>query len=726
MIASAWQMLNVSPESFKRVNPDVRHQYDVISDAYASTVGPLLTTTWGQGNTNNLLSPYNEYTPAESGCTHTLTDCLATAMAQVMKYWNWPASGAGSASYTWTYNSATLSTNFAAHTYDWANMPAALSASTTATQNNAIAQLIYDAGISTRTQYGCTLSTESYYLTATSLPLFFNYRSVEWMPDRYFYTSSTDWMGLIMAELNASPTPRPVLLVIQTADGANHHKVVIDGYQNIGGTEEVHVNYGQSMGSDGYYDITNNWTTTPQSGPSSYTWSSSMQNLIVGIEPDNVGATFTLTEIVTGSGSGAVSVLPAAKWIPTSSGSGSQNFADGTQVILYATPASGSVFAGWGGACSGNGIECTIAMNSDESVTATFQQNTSAATYSISGTATSSSGAAMPGVTMNLLSGANTDTGGGALLQTATTDSNGNYSFSGISSGAYVVMPNYSGYSFSPLGVFLPVNNTNVTGQNFVGTSGASSYTITASAGTGGIISPSGTIAVNYGGSQTFTITPSAGYLISSVLVNHISVGAVSSYTFRDSSGSPSISANFIANSGEITSGTLSTSGGTAISGATMTVSGSGIEWTTTTNSNGSYSFTGLPSGSYIITPSLTGYTFNPASLPLSVSSANVTGENFTATQSASACPGSPAMMSGANPTYFSSLQSAYNGASNGSTIGTQWITFGESPVFNRNISLDLIGGYDCYYVGNSSYSTVTGRLTISNGTVTVSNLIIQ
>jgi hypothetical protein len=51
-----------------------------------------------------------------------------------------------------------------------------------------------------------------------------------------------------------------------------------------------------------------------------------------------------------------------------------------------------------------------------------------------------------------------------------------------------------------------------------------------------------------------------------------------------------------------------------------------------TTDSNGNYAFTGMSNGTYTITPSLTGYLFTPANLSASVSNADITGKNFTAT----------------------------------------------------------------------------------------------
>jgi chitodextrinase len=77
------------------------------------------------------------------------------------------------------------------------------------------------------------------------------------------------------------------------------------------------------------------------------------------------------------------------------------------------------------------------------------------------------------------------------------------------------------------------------------GTPPPASFTITASAGTGGSISPTGSVTVTQGGSQTFTITPNTGYNISSVLVNGVSVGNVTTYTFSNVSSNQTIAVTF-------------------------------------------------------------------------------------------------------------------------------------------------------------------------------------
>jgi len=79
-------------------------------------------------------------------------------------------------------------------------------------------------------------------------------------------------------------------------------------------------------------------------------------------------------------------------------------------------------------------------------------------------------------------------------------------------------------------------------------------YTISASADTGGSISPSGSASINYGGSQGYTITPNVGYQVADVLVDGIFVGPVDTYTFDQVSQNHSIHASFIVDTVTITS----------------------------------------------------------------------------------------------------------------------------------------------------------------------------
>jgi len=82
-----------------------------------------------------------------------------------------------------------------------------------------------------------------------------------------------------------------------------------------------------------------------------------------------LGLTYTLSVAKSGAGTGTVASSPAG----ISCGSDcSEPYASGTNVTLTATAASGSVFAGWSGACAGTSATCTVAMSAARAVTATF------------------------------------------------------------------------------------------------------------------------------------------------------------------------------------------------------------------------------------------------------------------------------------------------------------------------------------------------------------------
>jgi hypothetical protein len=87
----------------------------------------------------------------------------------------------------------------------------------------------------------------------------------------------------------------------------------------------------------------------------------------------------------------------------------------------------------------------------------------------------------------------------------------------------------------------------NVTGYHTIAASFApDAYTITATAGSGGTISPAGAVTVNYGASQSFTIAANPGYRLSDVKVDGSSVGVVGSYTFTNVTADHAITASFL------------------------------------------------------------------------------------------------------------------------------------------------------------------------------------
>jgi hypothetical protein len=199
-----------------------------------------------------------------------------------------------------------------------------------------------------------------------------------------------------------------------------------------------------------------------------------------------------------------------------------------TVVSLSAKADSGSTFAGWsGGGCSGTGL-CTATINAATTITATF--NTSiVTTYSITATVNGTGGAISPAGTSSVSSGGNK-----AFTITPQTGYRiASVIVDGKSVGAV------TNYTFSNV-----IANHTITATfaaNII------TYTITASvSGTGGTISPSGTISVSSGGSKTFTITPKIFYRIANVIVDGKSVGAVPKYTFSNVAASHKITATFM------------------------------------------------------------------------------------------------------------------------------------------------------------------------------------
>ncbi len=118
-------------------------------------------------------------------------------------------------------------------------------------------------------------------------------------------------------------------------------------------------------------------------------------------------------------------------------------------------------------------------------------------------------------------------------------------------------------------------NFTNVTANHTISATFAiNTFTITASAGSNGSISPNGSVVVNAATSQTFTLTPAANYHIADVLVDGNSQGTVSTFTFSNITANHTISATFAVNTFTISAsaganGSISPSGSVVVNAAT-------------------------------------------------------------------------------------------------------------------------------------------------------------
>ena len=112
-----------------------------------TAIAPMIKTKWDQ------VEPYYNQCPMV-GTNRTYTGCVATAMAQVLKYWNYPEVGTGSISYECEDISKRLSMNFALRKFDWENMSDTyVPGQYTETEADAVAYLMKACGYAVKMNY---------------------------------------------------------------------------------------------------------------------------------------------------------------------------------------------------------------------------------------------------------------------------------------------------------------------------------------------------------------------------------------------------------------------------------------------------------------------------------------------------------------------------------------------------------------------------------------------
>lgn len=231
-------------------------------------VPEMLTTRWGQD------APYNNLCPTISG-EHALTGCVATAMAQVMRYFRYPAQGTGTGSYT-VNSSGIPRTKEITGTYDWDLMLNDYGFSNnpfgTEAQQTAVATLMFDAGAAAQMNYGVEESGAYTSSAAVGFADNFGYDPLSLRMCSREYYSDEEWMKLVYGELQAG---RPILYGgLDPTNGG--HAFVLDG---IDGDGFVHVNWGWNGGYNGFFNI-------DLLNPAGYSFSQ-MQDMIIGFKPQS-------------------------------------------------------------------------------------------------------------------------------------------------------------------------------------------------------------------------------------------------------------------------------------------------------------------------------------------------------------------------------------------------------------------------------------------------------
>ncbi|HET9571714.1 MAG TPA: thiol protease/hemagglutinin PrtT [Bacteroidales bacterium] len=216
---------------------------ELVSTAVTGTtvVAPLLgTIKWNQTQPYNLLCPLDTKTKSR-----TLAGCVAIAMAQIMKYHNWPLTGTG----THTYTDSTYgvqSVDFSKTNYDWNNMLGTYGTSATTQQINAVSTLVYHCGVAVNMAYSLTGSSSNNVDAAKAFVNYFGYDTELQRYDRLYY-SELEWETLIKKELNLS---RPVFFTARNESGG--HAFVCDGYDS---NSMFHINWGWGGYANGYFEL---------------------------------------------------------------------------------------------------------------------------------------------------------------------------------------------------------------------------------------------------------------------------------------------------------------------------------------------------------------------------------------------------------------------------------------------------------------------------------------
>lgn len=350
-------------------------------------VNPLIKTEWDQGQFYNELCPFDNQYQAK-----TLTGCVATAMAQIMKYWNYPKIGKGSDSYYDTVGGNQYA-NFGSTTYNWSNMPNQLSST-----NNDIAVLMYHCGVSVHMDYGVNQKggSEAYVISPgpnsaqNAYSSFFGYNSntLEGFY-RYKFTES-DWINLLKNELDKS---RPIQYVGYNFKVNAGHTWVCDGYNS---NDFFHMNWGWGGLDNADFKIN---ILDPKH---SYTWNDG-QAALIGIEPPVNNCSYNLSENVisfpASGGNGTFDILTSTNcnWAAVSNNNSwltitSAQNGKGNGTITYSVKSNGTLnpiqgsisIEGQTYIVNVMGINCTYSIS--PSTSQTFSSNGGTGSFLINST----------------------------------------------------------------------------------------------------------------------------------------------------------------------------------------------------------------------------------------------------------------------------------------------------------------------------------------------------
>ncbi len=223
---------------------------EIAADA-SDKVEPLLgSIVYDQGE------PFNNLCPLING-RRAVTGCVATAMAQIMRYYSFPNVGHGIVTYTGSNGAASL--NLADYDFNWDLILNDYTKSYTDAQGEAVAKLMLACGASINMNYSADGSGSHLDKALKAFKDYFGYSK-----DIEYYDSTNDYDPEGLIEYDWVYTIRenhqkgyPVMYAGSPAAGKSGHAFILDGYKVIDGVYYYHVNWGWSGAFNGYYLILN-------------------------------------------------------------------------------------------------------------------------------------------------------------------------------------------------------------------------------------------------------------------------------------------------------------------------------------------------------------------------------------------------------------------------------------------------------------------------------------
>lgn len=255
------------------------------------TINPLLDTRYSEGSIAwDQKTPYNDLCPVD-GNQHSLTGCVATAIAQIMYFWKYPAITKDLIpSYITQKRRFQMPEIPAGTPIDWANMLPYYTGTETNAQKQAVANLMILCGSAVQMNYTNEFSGAQGLDAALALRYYFDYDAATSydLRDDYF---QAEWNQRVYNELAAG---RPVYY--DGSSSGSGHAFVVDGY---GGDDYFHVNWGWGGSSNNYFllsilDSNNNSGSGATQSADGYSFD---QGAIFGAQPNkgSSGATPVLT-----------------------------------------------------------------------------------------------------------------------------------------------------------------------------------------------------------------------------------------------------------------------------------------------------------------------------------------------------------------------------------------------------------------------------------------------